>query len=114
MTTIRIKLPKIEEVEFSLTVEEEDSPVRGNVLASGNEALDRAAENEVFERLKRGDIWAWASVCITAEWKGITADAWIGGCNYKDEIAFKAEGGYYGDMKVDAYDRLIEKLQALK
>lgn len=114
MTTIRIKLPKIEEVEFVLIVEQEDIPVRGNAMASGDDAADKAYEDEIIERLDNGDVWAWACVCVTATWKGMEGVNYLGCCCYKDEADFKAEYGYYKDMKQQAYDDLIKKITALK
>lgn len=114
MTTIRIKLPKIEEVNFALTVEEETMEVRGNALASGDDKLDKEYEDEIIRRLKNGDIWAWASVCVAAHWKGISGIDWLGNCSYKDEEDFKQSGGYYESMKQQSYDDLIAKLMALR
>lgn len=114
MTTIRIKLPTIEQVKFTLEAEQDDIPVRGNAMASGDEEVDKRYEDEIIERLNNGDVWAWASVCVKAEWRGIEGTAYLGGCCYKDEDDFKKEGIYYDGMKQDAYDELIGKIKALK
>lgn len=114
MTTIRIKLPKIEDVTFTLEVEQDDQPVRGNAMVSGEDELDKKYEDEILERLNSGDVWAWASVCVTAHWKGINGVDCLSGCCYKNEEDFKKEGMYYEQMKKQAYDDLISKIEALK
>jgi hypothetical protein len=114
MTTIRIKLPTIDQVTFSLEAEYEDTPVRGNALASGDDDEDKRVEDEILRRLDNGDVWAWASVKVTAEWKGIEGVDYLGCCCYADEKEFKQAGGYYDDMKQVAFNDLIEQLEALK
>ncbi len=111
---------KIEEVEFELTVEEEDMPVRGNAMASGDDAADKEVEDEIIERLERGDIYAWFQAKMTAKWEGFTGVDYLGGCSYTSEKDFMEPGGYYDDMKNQAlYDlnkkikEKAEKLQAL-
>lgn len=113
--TIRIKLPTIEQVTFTLEVEQDElSDLRGNALASGDDEVDKKYEDEIMARVDRGDVWAWASVCVRAEWRGMEGENYLYGCSYKDEADFKQPGGYYDDMKRDAYADLIEKLNALK
>lgn len=113
MTTIRIKLPKITEVEFTMEVEQDDCPVRGNAMASGDDAIDKKVEEEIIQRLDNGDVWAWACVCVCATWKGMEGRAYLGACCYNDEADFKKDG-YYKDMKTEAYTELINSLKALK
>ncbi len=45
----------------------EDIPVRGNVMVSGDDALDQEVEDEIIARLDRGDIEAWCMARVTAE-----------------------------------------------
>ena len=113
MTTIRIKLPKIEEVEFTLEVEEETKQVRGNAMHSRDKAYDKKIEDEILHRLDKGDVWAWAAICVKAKWRGMEGVDCLACCCYKDEEYFKKDG-YYEDMKLQAYDDLIDKLKALK
>lgn len=70
----KLRLLREDEVKFNLSVKQDDIPVRGNVLASGDDALDREAENEAIRRLNQGDIWAWALVTVIAEWNGFSED----------------------------------------
>lgn len=114
MTTIRIKLPTIEQVTFSLEAEQEDLPVRGYCIASGDEKLDKKVEDEIIRRLDNGDVWAWATVTVTAQWKGLEGLAYLGGCSYASEDDFKKESLYFDSMKSEAYENLIEQIKALK
>lgn len=113
MTTIRIKLPTIEQVQFTLEVKQEDILVRGNAVISGDNAVDKKVEDEIIDRLENGDVWAWASVCVRAEWKGIEGVDYLGCCCYKDENDFKQPGGYYEDMKKEAFAELLQKVKEL-
>lgn len=114
MTTIRIKLPKIEEVEINLWVANEDIPVKGNAIDSGNARTDKRIEDTIKLRMNNGDIWAWCHVYVAASWKGLEGTDHIGCCSYKDEKDFKETGGCYDDMRLNAYDDLIEQIKALK
>lgn len=113
MATIKVKIPTIEQVNFTLTIEPEDIPVRGNAMASGNDATDKKYEDEIIERLNNGDLWAWCSVCVTAERKGVEGVDYLGGCCYKDEKDFKEGDSYYKDMQRQAYDDLVKKINTL-
>lgn len=112
-----------EDVEFILEVEQDDTPVRGNALASGDESIDKACEDEILERLARGDVWAWAHVTVKARVRddddvGNLARRIVGrddlsGCSYKSEAEFKTDD-VYGDMKAQAFDDLVDRLRCLK
>ncbi len=69
-----IRLRELEpgEVTFTVRIEPEDMPVRGN-FASGDEALDKADEDAILERLERGETEAWCGVIVEAQWEGFKA-----------------------------------------
>lgn len=96
--------------KIDLTVEQDDTPVRGNALASGNDEDDRECENAILRRLNRGDEWAWCVVTVTAsvEFEGETFKGrdTLGACSYRDEADFRQPGGYLDDMKASALDDL--------
>lgn len=99
------------DVTITLTAEPDDLPVRGNAQASGDDALDREAEDEILARLDRGEAWAWASVRVRATWTAPSGteyhgDAYLGGCSYRDEAEFREDGGYYDQMAAEALDDL--------
>lgn len=80
-----------------VSAEQDDAPVRGNAMASGDSALDRRVEDQILARLDDGDVWAWASVTVEVRWMGLVAREYLGCCSYRDEAEFRADG-YYSDM----------------
>ena len=79
---------------FTLEATEDDLPIQGNAQASGNDADDRRVEAELIIRRAVGDVWAWASVKVTAEWNGFKGVDYLGACSYKDEAEFRADPYY--------------------
>lgn len=73
---------KADEVTFTVTVEQENIPVRGNCMASGDDAFDRECEDEIIQALDRGDIEAWCYILVTAEWEGSKGHGSLGGCSF--------------------------------
>lgn len=114
MRTIRIKLPSIDQVEFSIDAEADFTQVRGNALVSGNDAEDKKCEDNILRKLRNGNVWAWALVKVTASYKGLEAIDYLGCCSYKDEKDFIENSGYYEDMKQTTYNELIDQMKALK
>jgi len=104
-----------EQYRFDLIVEYEQIPVRGNAMASGDDAADKAYEDEIIERLERGDVWAWAAVEVRCTHipSGIHASDYLGGCSYRDEEDFKANGDYES-MREDAYDECRAEIKRIK
>jgi hypothetical protein len=101
-----------DKVKYTLHVEQDDSPVRGNAMASGDDAVDKEVEDEILARLERGDIWAWAAVKVTASFLDFEGEDWLHGCSYKDEANFREPGGYFDDMKHEARARLIASIRS--
>lgn len=97
-------------IEYTIEIEEDAMAVRGNAMASGDDAADREVENEILDRLRRGDTWAWATVTVSAEVDGFRGTAQLGGCSYRDETDFR-EGGYFADMCIEARHELRAKLE---
>lgn len=89
-------------VAYEIEITEEHIPVRGNAMASGDDAADRELEDEILARLDRGDLWAWCSVRVKAIAPdgSIGCSSWLGGCSYKDEADFRNDGGegYFTDL----------------
>lgn len=114
MTNSKVKLRKLTpaDVTFSIEIEAEDIPVRGNALASGDDAADKEAEDAIIAQIESGDNWAWCTVFVYASWNDHRAQTNLGCCSYADEADFKGEGGYYEQMCADALDALNADLQA--
>lgn len=100
-------------IRYQIEIEQDDIPVRGNAIASGDKATDKAVEDEIIERLDNGDTWAWCSVCVVAEAGGTEGRAYLGACSYKDEEDFRS-GGYYEQMQEEAKEDLMEQLRRAK
>lgn len=100
------------QVRITVEAREDETPVRGNVLVSGNDAEDKEAEDLTLERLDRGDIWAWALVCVKGTFKGLEYETYLGGCNYRDELDFKS-CGYYADMVAEVVDQLYANYEEI-
>lgn len=100
-------------IRYHIEIEQDDISVRGNAIASGDNATDKAVEDEIIKRLDNGDTWAWCSVCVVAEAGGVEGRAYLGACSYKDEEDFRA-GGYYEQMQKEAKDDLMEQLRRAK
>lgn len=103
----------LDRVEYTTHVEEDDIPVRGNVIdgGPGYEEADRAVEDEILERLGRGDVWAWACVTVTASlgcFEGRSVP--LGACTYRDEAEFE-ECGELDDLKEEALDDLRQQIK---
>lgn len=89
------------EADRSITIEVIPSfdalPVRGNAMASGDPDLDKQVEEEITDRLAKGDVWAWASVEVKVTKGYLSESEYLGACCYRDEDDFR-RGGYFVDM----------------
>jgi hypothetical protein len=103
-----------EDVTITITPEPEETPVKDNAVASGDDDFDHGVENEILARLDRGDVWAWATVKVSAyePESGLRADEYLGCCSYENENDFK-EGGYYEDMVAACLDALQNQLDKI-
>jgi hypothetical protein len=106
---MKIRELREDEVEFTIEAEQDDIPVRGS-FASGDDEKDEELAKEILARLDRGDVWAWASVKVTAMWKDWKGVDYLGACSYESEADFKQDDGYYGDMKARALEDLNKSL----
>jgi hypothetical protein len=99
-----------ESICYSVIAEYETMPVRGNALASGDDAFDLLVEDEIIERLERHDVWAWACVKVVASWDGFTGESgWLGACTYENEESFRGDA-YFTDLKAEALEALQNTL----
>lgn len=90
-------------VVFRVSVEEES-------LASPEEHAEKGwlpseCVPAIRERLDSCDPWAWADVCISAEWRGFKGTSDLGCCSYEDEADFR-RGGYLPQKEEEALEDL--------
>ena len=98
------------EIIWSIEAEQEDIPVRGNAVASGDNDVDKEIEDRILRDLE-WNIWAWCSVTVRCTYGPFNGEAHVGCCSYDDEEAFKESSGYYLDMQIEALDDLISNMQ---
>ena len=80
-------------------IEPEDCEVRGNLIdgGPGYEAADRALEDEVIDRLNRGDTVAWCVVRVVATFMfdgnqiALAGSDTLGGCSWETEAQLWAD-----------------------
>lgn len=103
------------DVEFAVECLPEDIPVEGNAMASGDDSVDQAVEQQIVDQLESGNEWAWCTVRVTARIADIpvTGEDYLGCCSYASEEEFCQPGGYFNDMKDVALSDLLEKLESL-
>ena len=109
---MRIRTLNMQDVSFKLDVEQDDHEVRGNAMASGDDALDKEVEDEILARLNAGDVWAWAYVRVIATYKNFKGSEGLGGCSYANQHDFE-HGGYYEQMREDALADLNKTIGAI-
>lgn len=102
------------EVIYTLEATQDDMAVRGNAIVSGDDAEDKKVEDQILDRLNHGDVWAWASVKVSASWNGFEGTDYLGACSYANETDFKQPGGYYDDMKAAALQDLKVLLREIQ
>ena len=99
------------EIKFTLRCGAEHIPIRGNAMASGDDAADRETEDEIIEDVERGNQWAWGNVTVSASWSGFTGEAHLGGCSYKSGADFRENSGYFKDMVGEALGDLLTEIK---
>lgn len=119
---MQLRLLTADEVQFNLQIHDEDLPLKGNVMASGDDELDERVVKETQAELDKGNRWAWCCVVVTAKWKSWTGTAVCGCISYFDhtneegvvldgEAQFN-DDGEYDCMKKEALEALNEEVQA--
>lgn len=97
---------------IKIVIHPEDSPIRGNLVASGDDALDKQLEDAVIEELEHNP-WAWCVVEVKASWLGLQASTFLGCCSYRSESDFKVDG-YYNDMVEEVIKELAKNANEIK
>ena len=103
----RLKLRELtqEEVTFIVEVEPEETPVSGNVVASGDESYDREVESRIIKRVESGDLLAWCTLKTTASWGGYAITIHLGCCTIDSDECLALYAREAGE-----FSRALEKL----
>ena len=109
MTTTELR----DRIEREATIEvdalPEDAPVRGNAMASGDDEYDRQVEDNILAKLEY-EPWAWCTVRVRGQWRGLSADDYLGCCSYDGETDFTGPSNdYYDQMRQTVIDGLYEQ-----
>lgn len=99
-------------VVYSTECLPEHAEVRGNALASGDNAEDKRAEDKILKDLNDGNEWAWCTVRVSCIWLDFAGEDYLGCCSYQSQEDFETPGGYYDDMKEQAFQALIQQIEA--
>lgn len=99
-------------VEYDLSAIAEVTDFVGNCMASGDDAFDKECEDSIRADLEAGNIWAWASIKVSARIGCIEGTNYLGMCSYKSEDDFRKDG-YYLDMKGEALSDLRTELEGV-
>ena len=94
---------------ISITADYEDDQVIGNACPD-----DPSVEQEIIERVNSGDVWAWCCVQVTASFKGVDCDTYLGHCTYSGQDDFTDNSGYYDDMLEEVISDLYDKIKEIQ
>jgi hypothetical protein len=83
MARINRRKLKLKDVAFVVEVEpEQHAPVRGNAIASGDDAADRELEDQIIAALDSGIDEAWCTIMVKATWDGHEGFDSLGCCSF--------------------------------
>ena len=100
------RVPGPNEVQYELLAEPEDE------APDFEDPQDLAF---VREQIRMGNVWGWCRTEVIAKWTDSEGNEYeghdyLGGCSYRSRRDFMEPGGYYDDMKSEAYDELVKQL----
>jgi len=103
---------KREEANVQLFVEVERQPIEGNASRTDRPDFDGQMEENICDLVRRGVVWAWASVTLVASWGLFEGKAHRHCCSYGSEEDFRQNSGQYYDMVNEAMEDLNRKVNA--
>lgn len=75
----------MEPIQFTWEIQPDDTPIEDNVLASGNDAADRGAEQEIRRRVMCGKTHAWCAIFVRGRSGEYIAHDCLGGVSVLQE-----------------------------
>lgn len=105
-----LEYPSPAQVRYDLSIDAENERP-ANVFQDDPETVQW-----IMAELRRGNLYAWFSARCTARWtdseeRDYFGLAYLGCCSYKSREDFMEPGGYWDDMKSEAYDELIKQVR---
>lgn len=104
-TTVELRTLDYEDLTVSVRCEPDN-----DVLPEHQ--LPVSLARQVRADLEGGNQWAWCQVTVSAEFEGMVAHRYLGGCNYASEDDFR-KGDYYTSMLAECLDELQERAEGL-
>lgn len=101
------------QIKIEVIPQEEDVPVRGYAIDSGDPKTDKEIEDSILKDLETNP-WAWCYIEVKASIGEFEGSAYLGCCSYKDAEDFKKNSGYYPEMKKEAITNLKKTLESAK
>jgi len=108
---MRIRPLTEDEVTFEIVAEEEYVPPEG-CFDSGDDEQDSEICRQIREDSEHNE-WAWCCVRVTARWRDMKADEYLGCCSYESKADFCQREGYFDQMKADSLESLNRELERL-
>ena len=110
-----------DECEFTLTVESDDTPIRGNCSAI-DEETDRENEQWVIDQLNSGNDYAWCEIIVTCKpkheklnhYKGIDSLWGISARNYKEIEELARDHGMESEALAYLNDNIRNSIEKSK
>jgi len=87
----------IEDIKWRVECLPEYIPISGNAISTGNTEKDIKYERELYQKSKTNP-WAWCTIKVTGEFKGLSCDDYLGCCSYNSRKDF-LECPYYADIQ---------------
>jgi hypothetical protein len=107
-----MKQLEIKDIGIEIVCEPEESAIYGNCQATDDDVADRRAADAIKRQLRNGNQWAWCTVRVKCDYRGLESSSYLGCCSYKSENDFKASD-YYADMVAECLAELQSKLENL-
>lgn len=100
-----------EVVRFEISIEPEPISIE-STLSFEETGADYSEYIEKVLNDNGANPWLWCSVKVTAGWFELEGYSYLGACAYQSEEDFK-NGGYFEQMKDEAFEQLKEKVERL-
>lgn len=110
MKVSRTKLREL--VSITLECDPEDRPFRGEFTREDG-SRDHIQEGWVAAGLRAGNQWAWCVAHVTARYKDLEGEDYLGGCSYESTMDFIQHSGYYLSMIDEAVEKIAVRIEAI-